>query len=116
MDRSSVNGFTILEIFFAILIISISAIVIGFFTRNSVDNYSTAQQSELAYTCGEEKLSDLKAAPLPVSGNDQCIVDNYTFTREWTVASNSAPRNVVVNVNWVMMGKTRTIKVYGVLK
>jgi type II secretory pathway pseudopilin PulG len=116
MDRSSIGGFTILEIFIAILIISISAIVIGFFTRSSVDNYSAAQMSETAYTVGEEKLSDLKAAPFPESGNDLYIVENDTFSRAWTVTPNSTPGNVVVNVSWVRMGRERTIKVYGVLK
>lgn len=118
MDRSSigVGGFTILEIVIAILIISLSAIVIAFFTRSSVDNYSTAQRSETAYTCGEEKLADLKAAPFPESGNDLYIVDNDTFTRVWTVSPNSTPISVVVSVHWHMMNKSRNIKVYGVLK
>lgn len=116
MDRSSINGFTILEIFVAILIISVSAIVITFFTRNTAYNYSNSNHSEMAYSCGQEKLSDLKAAPLPISGSDNYIVENDTFTRVWTVPTIGTPRTVIIDVSWHIMGKSHTTKVYGVVK
>jgi Tfp pilus assembly major pilin PilA len=116
MDRPSVNGFTILEIFVAILIISVSAIVITFFTRNSIGNYLSAHLTEAAYTCGEEKLSELKAMPLPANGNDKKVIDNDSFTRTWTINTVNNVQTATVKVDWILMKKNRTIRVYGVLR
>lgn len=116
MDRSSISGFSILEIFVTILIISISAIVITFFTRSTIGNYSNARQTEAAYISGEEKLSELNAAPVPENGTDVCIVENDTFTRTWTVSTSTSPHKAVVDVNWSLLGKSRAIKVYGVIQ
>jgi Tfp pilus assembly major pilin PilA len=116
MDRPSINGFTIIEIFFAILIVSISAIVITFFTRNSIGSYLNAHMTETAYVCGEEKLSELKAMPLPANGNDSKVIDNDAFTRTWTINNVNNVQTATVRVDWAMMNRNRTIRVYGVLK
>ncbi len=116
MDRSSIAGFSILEIFIAILIISISAIVITFFTRNTIGNYSNSRLTEAAYISGEQKISELNATPIPSNGADIYVLETDTFTRNWTVSLNKTPRTAVVNINWSIMGKPRTIKVYGVLQ
>jgi Tfp pilus assembly protein PilV len=115
MDRSSIAGFSILEIFLAILIISISAIVITFFTKNTIGNYSNARLTEAAYISGEQKISELNATPIPTNGTDIYTLETDTFTRSWTVSSSGYPRTAVVNVDWALMGKPQAIKVYGVL-
>lgn len=116
MDRSSIAGFSILEIFVAILIISISAIVITFFTKNTIGNYSNSRLTEAGYISGEQKISELNATPIPSSGTDIYVLETDTFTRSWTVSSSRSPRTAVINVGWAIMGKSRTIKVYGVLQ
>lgn len=116
MDRPSIAGFSILEIFLTILIISISAIVITFFTRNSIGNYSNARLTEAAYISGEQKITELSATPIPENGTDIYVLETDTFTRSWTVTSSGSPRTAVINIGWAMMGKPRTLKVYGVLQ
>ncbi|HEX2957386.1 MAG TPA: hypothetical protein VHO70_11170 [Chitinispirillaceae bacterium] len=116
MDRSAISGFSILEIFITILIISISGIVITFFTRNTIKNYSNARLTEAAYICGEGKMSELNATPIPSNGSDTYIAASDTFTRSWTVSSSGTPRTAVINVSWAMMGQPQSIKVYGVLQ
>jgi Tfp pilus assembly protein PilV len=116
MDRSSIAGFSILEIFVAILIISISAIVITFFTKNTIGNYSNSRLIEAAYICGEQKISELDAVPIPSNGTDTYVLEQDTFPRSWTISTSGSPHTVVINVGYKTMGKSRTIKVYGVLQ
>ncbi|MFW5774886.1 MAG: hypothetical protein ACOCW2_01235 [Chitinivibrionales bacterium] len=113
MDHSVEAGFSIIEIFIVIIIISMSAVVITRALKSSVGMQRDAYATELAHKEAEEKLLELAAAPFPSNGSDQSTSDNITFARRWTIDTTGVPKTVEITIQWNHTNHQRQITMMG---
>ncbi len=116
MDRSVESGASLVEISIAILIISLTAILIMAFSRNSFTMFSDARGSESALILAEEKFTDLSAQAFPsASGTDTVNANNTRYLRSWSVKQSGFIKMAVVTVKYSVGKKEKSINFMGAL-
>ena len=107
------SGISIVEICIATLIIAITAIVITFFSKNSLNMYRDSYGAESAYIAAENKLADLTAAPYPVDGSDNVTIDHITYARQWVLTNIGSVTRAEITVSWLISSGNRQITLMG---
>lgn len=117
MDRSLESGFSIIEIFIVIIIISTSAVIFTRSLKSSVGLQKDAYTSELAFKAAESKLIQLSAAPFPVDSSDQIVEDNLTLFRIWEIDTVGPIKRASITVQWSRAeNRRRQINLTGALR
>ena len=118
MDKTlkSQTGVSIVEILITIVIISITTILILYFSRNSLVMNTDARATDSAYFAAEQKISDLRSevfSTTPVTGADALTLDDIYFTRSWIVDKDGYILLAKITVNWETPNGTREITLAG---
>ena len=104
IDYLNENGFTLLDVILAVLIITLGLLAYGKFTGDVVDQNKHSKNVSVATLRAQEKLEDLKNlsvnSPL-ATGNGSDTVDTI-FSRSWTIANGGAGNvaTITVTVSW----------------
>lgn len=116
MDRSLEEGSSIIEIFIAIMIITVSVLAIAYFSRSTCTTYKSSRGTDAAYIAGQMLITKLSASAIvPNSGIDTVVVDNISCIRNWTVTDTSYIKRIIVNVSYDLMGVSKQVKVSGAI-
>ena len=117
-DRIGKNGFTLVELLVAILLLTIGflAVITVFWTSASSGNFT--RQMTTAASLGEEMLERAKTVSYAGLGTTSGFV-NYTaanisarsFTRRWSISESGGVKTITAEISWgggTMGTKTRT--------
>jgi prepilin-type N-terminal cleavage/methylation domain-containing protein len=110
------NGFTLVELLIALVIVGVLMVTILSFMSNSMMLRKDSKNSEVANLLGQDKLVELKAMANPVASNDTVIIDNVRYIRSWTIKPASGGdllSTATVSVEYAIPGKTMTVKCSG---
>jgi Tfp pilus assembly protein PilV len=118
MDKTlkTQSGVSIIEISIAVLIISITTLLIFAFSKNSFLMSKDARSTDIGYIAAEQKIADLKSevfSSTPATGNDEITLDNIPFSRSWTVEESGYILLAKVTVTWNTPNGTREIILAG---
>lgn len=122
--QKQIQGFTLLEILIAIAILALGIIALGKVQALLVTGENFAEQKAEAINLGNEKIEDLRnftaltGYTSIASGNDNVVARNTTFTRTWTVTTNTDPnyKNVDIQVTWTsQVGINHSIDLYTII-
>lgn len=110
------SGASLIEITIAILIITVTALVIMSFSRNTLGMSRHARESNAAYHSAERKIIELTSEALPDDeGEDTDEVDGISFTRNWTITTANYITNAIVTVRWNSLKGEREITIAGAI-
>lgn len=112
----SKNGFTLVELLIALVIVGVLMVTILSFLSNSMMLRKDSKNSEVAHLLGQDKLIELKALANPISSSDTVVVDKIRYIRNWTITPASGGNllsTATVTVGYAVSGKTMTIKCSG---
>ena len=119
MEKTLKNGagFTIVEIFVAMLIIFATTFVIMAFMRNTLVVTKDTRGRDAALLAAEDKISELALKPFPGADNsDQVAIDNIVFTRAWAIKDTGYIRRAIVTVTYKSFnGVNRRITLAGAI-
>lgn len=110
------NGFTMVELLIAIVIVGITIVIITAFLKNSLLMQSDSRGSEMAYLTGQEKLIELDAMVMPVNSTDTVFIDGNRYIRSWVITNasgNSLLSTATVTVQYEFMGRKKSLKCTG---
>jgi prepilin-type N-terminal cleavage/methylation domain-containing protein len=113
---SSKNGFTLVELLIALVIVGVLMVTILSFMSNSMMLRKDSKNSEVAHLLGQDKLIELKAMANPVASRDTVVIDKVRYIRIWTITPASGANllsTATVNVEYAIPGKTMTVKCSG---
>ena len=104
------DGFTLIEIMIAILILVIALLGIAGVTVSVINGNAFSKEITSATTLGQDKMEELKNTDYGsiASGSDTDSI----YTRTWTVTANSPVANtktVEVEVSWSRGGNTHDV-------
>ena len=113
------SGVSLIEILLTILILSVTALIILAFSRNTLMMSQDARSNDAAYLAAEQKIADLATMvfqTLPQSSNDAVTIDGIQLTRNWTVEQSGYVVCATVTVSWnSMKGTNRQITLSGAI-
>jgi len=116
MERSLESGASIIEICIAILIISLTGIIIMVFTKNTFSSYRDARVTESASIAAEDKLYQLNASAIPQhSGTDTVVIDDQNYIRTWNVEDIGFVNRVIITVRFRTVGGIKEIRLTGAI-
>ena len=99
--KQNEKGFCMLEIFIAMIILSIALMTLSSFSRATILMRQFAKGSDAAYSTAQQKLSALKAETFPASsGIDSTIIDKTCYVREWTINDTGYIQKATIVVSW----------------
>lgn len=113
---NSKNGFTLVELLIAIVIVGVTIVVITAFLKNSLLMRSDSRGAEMAYLTGQEKLVELDAMVSPVSSTDTVFIDGNRYIRSWVItyaSGSSLLSTATVTVQYEFMGRKKSLKCTG---
>lgn len=118
MDKTlkTQSGASIIEIAIAVVIISITTLLILAFSKNSFLMSADARSTDIAYIAAEQKIAELKSevfSSTPATGSDAVTMDNISFSRSWTVEESGYILLAKVTVSWDSPNGTREIILAG---
>lgn len=118
MDKTikSNNGFTLVELLIALVIVGVLMVTILSFLSNSMMLRRDSKNSEMANLLGQDKLIELKAMANPTESSDTVVIDNARFIRSWTITPASGGNllsTAIVTVEYTIPGKKMTVKCSG---
>jgi prepilin-type N-terminal cleavage/methylation domain-containing protein len=121
MDKTikSNNGFTLVELLIALVIVGILMVTILTFMSNSMMLRKDSKNSEVANLLGQDKLIELKAMANPAASSDTVTIDKVRYIRRWTITPASGANllsTATVEVEYAIPGKTMTVKCSGGLQ
>jgi prepilin-type N-terminal cleavage/methylation domain-containing protein len=98
------NGFTLIEILVAIVILSISLLAMAGLMATTTRNTSFGGHLTEAATFAQDRLEEFRVTPWASIGNGsdttQGLSSGITYTRTWTVAVNGDLKTVTLRVSW----------------
>jgi len=97
------NGFTLLEVLIALVILSISLLALAGLMVTTTGNNSLGGHLTEAATFAQDRLEQLRVIPWQsiASGGDQITSSSgINYTRNWTVVTNGNSRTVTMTINW----------------
>ncbi len=112
----SSNGFTLVELLIALVIVGVLMVTILSFVSNSMMLRKDSKNSEVANLLGQDKLIELKAMANPIDTADTVTVDKVRYIRRWTITPASGGNLLsiaTVTVEYAIPGKTMTVKCSG---
>src|ERR1043166_508203 len=103
------KGFTIVEVLVAASIFSIAIVGVAISTKSVIQTNQKNYFTSVATSLAQDKLEELKATPSTIAsgGPISDVIDGQTFTRTWTVTSNSpisGVKKIDVTVTWTNYG------------
>ncbi len=110
------NGFTMVELLIAIVIVGITIVIITTFLKNSLLLQSDSRGSEMAYLTGQEKLVELDAMAKPDDSTDTIFIDGNRYIRSWVITNASGSSflsTATVTVQYEFMGRKKALKCTG---
>lgn len=123
-------GFSLTEVMIAVLIFAFSLVTLAKFAGNLFSMNSYAQQRTQALNYAQQKLADLqsfakintttgyRAYQDIANGNDTVAGTNATYTRSWTVTTNTTVgyKTVVITVTWTAQdGSNKTLSLNSII-
>lgn len=115
LNKQQLNrGFSLTEVMIAVFIFAFSLVALAKFAGSLFAMNSYAQQRTQALNYAQQKLADLqsfakintttgyRAYQDIVNGNDTVIGTNATYTRTWTITTNTSIgyKTVAITVTW----------------
>jgi len=99
------NGFTLIEILIALVILSISLLALAGLMVTTTNNTSFGSHMTEAATFAQDKLEELRAIrwqDIPEGvGNDVKTGSTGTgYTRNWSVTRSGVLKTIIVTINW----------------
>jgi prepilin-type N-terminal cleavage/methylation domain-containing protein len=104
------NGFSLIEILIALVILSVTSLALAGLMVQTTKNTSSGGRMTEAATFAQDKLEELKATPWAdmTSGSDRMSLNGMDYARTWTVVPNEvAPpfpeptlKTITITVNW----------------
>jgi prepilin-type N-terminal cleavage/methylation domain-containing protein len=110
------NGFTLVELLIALVIVGVLMVTILSFLSNSMMLRKDSKNSEMANLLGQDKLIELKAMANPTGSRDTVIVDKVRYVRIWTITPASGGNllsTATVTIEYTIPGKKMTVKCSG---
>lgn len=99
------NGFTLIEVLIAAVIISFGMLAMGTFLGNYMQSNNRNERVTTATSYAQEKIEDLRTTAL--AGTISSADDNTTgeavgdfYTRYWRIDDTSNPKKIEVLVSW----------------
>jgi type IV pilus assembly protein PilV len=107
--NQSNRGFTVIEVLVAASIFSIAIVGVAISTKSVIQTNQKNYFTSVATSLAQDKLEELKATPSTIAsgGPISDVIDGQTFTRTWTVTSNSpisGVKKIDVTVTWTNYG------------
>jgi prepilin-type N-terminal cleavage/methylation domain-containing protein len=106
------DGFTLLEILVAIVILSISLLALAGLMSTTSRNTSLGGHITEAATFAQDRLEQLRVTPWAsiATGTDATPpgATGIIYTRTWNVVQNGTFRTVTINMNWNEAGVTHS--------
>ncbi|MGV7220442.1 MAG: type IV pilus modification PilV family protein [Nitrospinales bacterium] len=97
------NGFTLIEVLIAVVLIGVGLLAFGVFTGNMVVQNTKGERNTQASTYAQEKLEDLRNQALNsalATGTGTDTLDGI-YTRTWTITgSGGNPTSIRVTVSY----------------
>lgn len=118
MDKVVVlkNGFSMVELLVAIVIIGMTVLTITTFLKNSLLMNSDSKGSEVAYLTGQEKLVELESMVNPSDSSDTVTIDGMKYIRVWSItraSGNNLLSTASITVQYQASGKPRSVTFTG---
>ena len=116
---SGENGFTLIEVLVAAVILTMGMMGFGSFLGNLVSKNAMNERRSLATTLAQEKIEELKnnaiLGILTAANGSPTIADEVLdkdgnasaggmFTRNWVINAATTPKQINVTVSWVGNG------------
>ena len=103
------DGFTLIEVLVAMSLFSIAILGVAISTQSVIQTNQKNYFASVATSLAQDKLEELKSNPtsLASGGPATDVVNGVTFTRNWTVTSNSpitGVKRIDVTVTWTNYG------------
>ncbi|MCX7726373.1 MAG: hypothetical protein N2053_05945 [Chitinispirillaceae bacterium] len=118
MDYSlkSSKGASLIEICIAAFVISVAAVMIVAFSKNTLSMSAETRGNDAAYLAGEQKISQLSTILYPpTTGKDTVYIDSIRCIREWTIKDTAYIKRVVVKVTWQSLKGPKQITIGGAI-
>jgi len=102
MKRKNQSGFTLIELFIALFILSVVLLAISTMVYSVMRSTSQSKETSTATTLMQDKMESLKHAPLGslTNGNDTVRLGNIDYLRQWTISASANIRTITVTVTW----------------
>ncbi len=106
MDSSKkMNGFALVEVLVALIILSISLLGLGGLMVTTTKNNSFGSHMTEAATFAEAKLEELRAmrgenVPEGTNSDQKSGSTGINYTRNWTVATSGVLKMITISINW----------------
>lgn len=106
MDSSKkMNGFSLIEVLLALIILSISLLGLAGLMVTTTKNNSSGSHMTEAATFAQDKLEELRAMrwenlPAGTSSDQKSGSTDINYTRNWTVATSGALKTITISINW----------------
>jgi Tfp pilus assembly protein PilV len=111
------TGASLVEILIAVIIISITAMLIMSFSRSTFNMTKDSRSSEAAYISAEEKLAELTTKAFhEAPWSDKDTIDNIIMNRSWVVNDTNTIKRAIVTVTYPSIkGTSRSITLSGAI-
>jgi type IV pilus assembly protein PilV len=109
------SGFTVIEVLVSLSILAVAILGIAVSATSIMRANQTSHFTTIASDLAQDKLEEITANPSTIASGGPItdVVDGVTFTRSWTVTSNtpiSGMKQIVVTVSWTdYIAKTITV-------
>jgi len=100
---TKLDGFTLIEILVALIIISVSLLALAGLMVTTTKNNSFGNHMTEATTFGQDKLEELRVTPWDyiLKGGDNIIgCTGINYTRNWDVGTNENLKTITIKINW----------------
>ncbi len=112
------NGFTLIEVFIAMLVLMIALLGMAGMAGNVIQANIFSRQMTTATSLAEDKMEELMNT-LSAGGNDTITVSNHDFTRTWVVAQDTPLPNLVqvtVRVTFLWRENERNVELQTIMR
>ena len=98
------NGFTLIEVLIAIVILSVSLLALAALMATTTQNTSFGGHITEAITLAQDRLEELRVTQWAniVTGTDTRTVgiSGIVYTRNWNVVVNGNVRTITITISW----------------
>jgi type II secretion system protein I len=99
------NGFTLIEVLIALIILSFSLLALAGLMVTTTRNNSFGSHITEAATFAQDKLEELRAMrweniPEGTSSDQKSGSTGINFTRNWNVTTNGSLKTITITINW----------------
>ena len=100
-----INGFTLIEVLVALIILSFSLLALAGLMVTTTKNNSFGSHMTEAATFAQDKLEELRAIrweniPEGANTDQKGGSTGINYTRDWNVATNGSLKTITITINW----------------